>query len=68
MKFAWFGGSKERIHHILSRGFSFNDIRDNINAAIFLSPDHSPVWRRRFQMKMEFDICYFVESYSDDPS
>ncbi|KMT10592.1 hypothetical protein BVRB_5g117130 [Beta vulgaris subsp. vulgaris] len=43
MKFAWFGGSKERIHHILSRGFSFNDIRDNINAAIYLSPDHSPV-------------------------
>ncbi|KNA25042.1 hypothetical protein SOVF_010200 [Spinacia oleracea] len=42
VKFAWFGGSKERIQQVLSRGFSFHDLQHNNNAAIFLSPDHSP--------------------------
>ncbi|XP_021718932.1 probable inactive poly [ADP-ribose] polymerase SRO5 [Chenopodium quinoa] len=42
IKFAWYGGSKERIQRILARGFSFLDLEHNNNAAIFLSPDHSP--------------------------
>lgn len=42
VKFGWYGGSKERIQRILSRGFSFNDLQENNNAAIILSPDHSP--------------------------
>uniref|UniRef100_A0A7C9A579 NAD(+) ADP-ribosyltransferase n=1 Tax=Opuntia streptacantha TaxID=393608 RepID=A0A7C9A579_OPUST len=42
VKFAWFGHGKERIMEILSRGFGYTEVQDNIHGAVFLSPDSSP--------------------------
>lgn len=42
VKFAWYGRGRERIMEILSRGFSYKEVQDNIHGAVFLSPDSSP--------------------------
>lgn len=42
VKFAWYGNRRERIQEIISHGFSFTELQDNNNGAIFLSPDDSP--------------------------
>ena len=45
VKLAWYGHRRERIMEILSRGFSYKEVQDNVHGAVFLSPDSSPAER-----------------------
>ena len=45
VKYAWFGGSKEEITRIMSRGFDHRDIRDHDGLELCLSPIECPAQR-----------------------